>query len=193
MTECQTTLAEVPGLTEDLKIKILSWSRQILAAATAGQSLPPAPEELADLRGGVFVTLKKLGKLRGCIGRFDFTGLLADAIESMVKAAAFDDPRFNPVVSSELDLLEITISVLTEPKPLTSLDDLVIGRDGLYLLHPHGRGVLLPVVAEEYGWTPLEFARQTSVKAGLNPGAWEDPKANLLVFTAPSFTSKSLD
>ena len=49
--------------------------------------------------------------------------------------------------------------------------------------------MLLPVVAEEYGWTPLEFARHTALKAGLHPEAWRDPGARLLVFTAPAFSS----
>jgi AmmeMemoRadiSam system protein A len=135
------------------------------------------------------VTLKRKGRLRGCIGQFAFDGLLEKAIAEMVRAAAFRDPRFPPLGSSELADLEITVSVLTPPKPLKSLDDVVIGRDGLYLVHPHGRGVLLPVVAVEQGFSPEEFARQTSVKAGLHPEAYKDPGAELLVFTAPAFST----
>jgi AMMECR1 domain-containing protein len=69
------------------------------------------------------------------------------------------------------------------------LEDIVIGRDGLYLIHPKWSGVLLPVVAQEEGWNPLEFARYTSIKAGLSPDGWKDPQARLLVFTAPAFST----
>ena len=183
--------SEVLELSDALKNEILSWSRQILAARLDDKSAPKPPAGLDGLKGGVFVTLTKRGNLRGCIGRFDFTFPLAEAIEEMVIAAAFQDPRFPPVSKRELGDLVFTISVLTEPQPLANIDDVVIGRDGLFLLHPKGRGVLLPVVAEERGWTPLEFARNTAVKAGLHPEAWRDPGARLLVFTAPAFTSQS--
>jgi AmmeMemoRadiSam system protein A len=179
------------GLPERLQEPVLEWIRQILAAKLSGGQAPPPPDGLEGLRGGVFITLKSGGNLRGCIGRFEFTAPLASAIRDMSLMAAFQDPRFPPLREGELSGLELTVSVLTEPKPLDSLDDLVIGRDGLYLLHPQGRGVLLPVVAEEYGWTPLDFARHTAVKAGLHPEAWRDPGARLLVFTAPAFSSGS--
>jgi AmmeMemoRadiSam system protein A len=180
-----------PELSESLKKEILDWCRRILSAALNCEPLPPGPA-LDDRKGGVFVTLNRLGQLRGCIGRFDFSALLADSIQSMILAAAFEDPRFPPLSASELGDLEITVSILTEPKPLKSLDDIVIGRDGLYLLHPHGRGVLLPVVALEMGWNAKEFARHTSIKAGLSPKAYEDPRAQLLVFTAPAFSTSDL-
>jgi AmmeMemoRadiSam system protein A len=176
-------------LSDSLKDEILNWSREVLAAELDRKTAPAPPAGLEGRQGGVFVTLKRGGKLRGCIGRFEFSSPLASAVKEMVLAAAFHDFRFPPIAKKELDDLELIISVLTEPKPLESLEDLVIGRDGLYLLHPRGRGVLLPVVAEEHGWTPLEFARNTARKAGLSLEAWKDPGARLLVFTAPAFSS----
>ncbi|MDR2442997.1 MAG: AmmeMemoRadiSam system protein A [Deltaproteobacteria bacterium] len=191
MKEDDNNLNSSGELTDSLKAEILAWCRQILLARLNHKSPPPAPQALKSLKGGVFVTLKKFDQLRGCIGRFEFSCPLADSIQEMVLAAGFKDPRFEPLAASELKDLEITISVLTEPKPLADIADVVIGRDGLFLLHPHGRGVLLPVVAEEQGWSAIEFARHTAVKAGLNPNAWQDPQAQLLVFTAPAFTDKS--
>ncbi|MDR1677006.1 MAG: AmmeMemoRadiSam system protein A [Deltaproteobacteria bacterium] len=178
------------GLSESLKKEILLWSRDILDCRLQDRPLPKGPN-LNGLRGGVFVTLKKKGKLRGCIGRFDFSPPLAESIKEMVQAAAFQDPRFPPLDQSELAALDITISVLSEPKPLSSLDDLVIGRDGLYLIHPRGRGVLLPVVAVEQGWSALEFANHTAIKAGLPSNAWHHPETQLMVFTAPAFSTDS--
>jgi AmmeMemoRadiSam system protein A len=184
----ETRDAKEEGLSEALKGKILDWCRELLEGALQGRPQPKGPD-LGNKRGGVFVTLKKEGRLRGCIGRFDFSALLADAIRDMVLAAAFQDPRFPPLTAVELADLDITVSILSEPKPLPGLDNLVIGRDGLFLVHPRGRGVLLPVVAVEQGWTALEFARHTSLKAGLDPEAWRDPGAKLMVFTAPAFST----
>jgi AmmeMemoRadiSam system protein A len=179
---------EPAELTESKKRDILRWCRDVLRAKLENSPKTPEPS-LEGRRGGVFVTLKLGGRLRGCVGRFDFQAPLRDSIYEMILAAAFQDPRFPPLKRSELDDLEITVSVLTEPKPLKNLDELVIGRDGLYLLHPKGRGVLLPVVAVDQGWTAEEFARGTSVKAGLPPEAYKDADASLLVFTAPAFST----
>ncbi|MDR1871207.1 MAG: AmmeMemoRadiSam system protein A [Deltaproteobacteria bacterium] len=183
---------ETELLSLELKKAILDWCRGVLAARLDQKDLPPAPP-LEGRKGGVFVTLKRHGNLRGCIGQFSFDGPLEGAIRDMVSAAAFRDPRFPPLRSDELADLDITVSILTPPTPLKSLDDVVIGRDGLFLLHPHGRGVLLPIVAEERGFSPEEFARQTSLKAGLNPEAYKDPEAKLLVFTAPAFSTDPSD
>jgi AmmeMemoRadiSam system protein A len=179
---------ESAPLTDELKTSVLKWARDILSARFDQTGLPKAPS-LEGRRGGVFVTLKLYGHLRGCIGRFMFEDLLENAIAEMVTAAAFRDPRFPPLTKPELEGLDITISVLTPPQPLNSLDDLVIGRDGLFLEHPHGRGVLLPIVAVEHKFSPTEFARQTSLKAGLHPEAYKEPGARLLVFTAPAFST----
>jgi AmmeMemoRadiSam system protein A len=175
-------------LPDNLKKDVLQWCRDILTAQLDKKPNPTGPD-LEGRRGGVFVTLKRSGQLRGCIGRFEFQTPLSDAIREMVLAAAFRDPRFPPLERRELADLDVTVSILTEPKPLASLDSLVIGRDGLYLLHPRGRGVLLPVVAVEQGWSAQQFARQTAVKAGLQPDAYQDPGAQLLVFAAPAFST----
>ncbi|MDR0550364.1 MAG: AmmeMemoRadiSam system protein A [Deltaproteobacteria bacterium] len=180
--------ALLDDLTPGLKKEVLDWCRSILVAKLNGAA-PPAAPPLEDRRGGVFVTLKKKGRLRGCIGRFAFDDLLEKAILEMVEAAAFQDPRFPPVTKDELKDLDITVSVLTPPQPLESIDDLVIGRDGLFLFHPRGRGVLLPVVAVEQGFTQEEFAKATAIKAGLSPEAYKDPLAKLMVFTAPAFST----
>ncbi|MDR1165506.1 MAG: AmmeMemoRadiSam system protein A [Deltaproteobacteria bacterium] len=174
-------------LTRESQKEILDWCLEILRASLTGKAPPPGPK--VEGEGGVFVTLKKNGELRGCIGVFSWDRPLRETIERMTLAAAFNDHRFPPLTLPELDNLELTISVLTQPKPVANLQDIVIGRDGLYLLHPKSRGVLLPVVAEEYGFTPTQFAEQTSMKAGLPPKAYLDPGAELLVFTAPAFST----
>jgi AmmeMemoRadiSam system protein A len=179
-------------LPEDLQKETLSWCRSLLEAALKRLPYPQAPSALGGRKGGVFVTLKEKGELRGCIGNFDFASPLEDSIRDMTLAAAFRDRRFPPVREEELSGLSVTISVLTPPKPISSdLEGLVIGRDGLYLIHPNGRGVLLPVVAQERGWGPQEFAWRTAIKAGLDKNAYKDPQARLMVFTAPDFSDEA--
>ncbi|MDR1313293.1 MAG: AmmeMemoRadiSam system protein A [Deltaproteobacteria bacterium] len=170
-----------------LQKDVLVWCREILRAALKGVPDPPGPD-IPGL-GGVFVTLKTSGGLRGCIGRFSWERPIKSAIAEITRAAAFEDFRFPPVSAPEIPGLEITVSVLTPPEPLPGLESLVIGRDGLILIHPRGKGVLLPVVAEEHGWGPREFAEHTSRKAGLGADAYLDPRARLLVFRAPAFST----
>ncbi|MDR2339293.1 MAG: AmmeMemoRadiSam system protein A [Deltaproteobacteria bacterium] len=174
--------------TKDEKMAILEWCRELLRATLEDKPEPEGPELKGN--GGVFVTLKKDGDLRGCIGVFDWSRPVKETIARMTKAAAFADHRFNAVSLPEVDQLEIVVSVLTQPEKLEGIDKIVIGRDGLYLVHPKGRGVLLPSVAVEYGFAPLEFVENTCRKAGLPPSAYADPGAELMVFRAPAFSSQ---
>jgi AmmeMemoRadiSam system protein A len=89
--------------------------------------------------------------------------------------AASRDPRFDPVATEELPNLEIEVSVLG---PLEAIDPhtpgaVVVGRHGLVVEQGPRRGLLLPQVATEWGWTTEQFLRQTCVKAGLAPDAWQ--------------------
>jgi AmmeMemoRadiSam system protein A len=183
MAEGDSPLVSDTGLQKE----VLDWCREILRAALNGEPEPPGPEIPGN--GGVFVTLKDSHGLRGCIGRFSWEQPIKDTIAEITRAAAFEDYRFPPLTRPELDGLELTVSVLTPPEPAGNLEKLVIGRDGLFLLHPQGRGVLLPVVAEEHGWGPKEFAEHTARKAGLPAQAYRDPGARLLVFRAPAFST----
>ncbi|MDR1042019.1 MAG: AmmeMemoRadiSam system protein A [Deltaproteobacteria bacterium] len=183
MPEVDSPLLSDRGLQKE----VLDWCREILGAELNGDPEPPGPK--IDGNGGVFVTLKKSGGLRGCIGRFSWASPIKTTIAEIARAAAFEDYRFPPLTAPELPELEITVSVLTPPEELKDLESLVIGRDGLLLIHPRGKGVLLPVVAEEHGWGPKEFAEHTSRKAGLQPQAYLDPEASLMVFTAPAFST----
>lgn len=175
-------------LSPETKKSLLDWSFAILEAKLKKKAPPAGPP--VEGNGAVFVTLKRHGQLRGCVGRFNWDDPLKDTIASMTLAAAFDDYRFASLSIPELEGLDITISVLTPLEPLSDIKDLVIGRDGLFLLHPKGRGVLLPVVAEEQGWNAVEFAEHTSVKAGLHPEAYKDKGAELMVFRAPAFSTE---
>jgi AmmeMemoRadiSam system protein B/AmmeMemoRadiSam system protein A len=135
---------------------------------------------------GVFVTLKKRGDLRGCIGRMTPDRPLAELVAAMALQSAFEDPRFSPVTARDLPDLEIEISVLTPMKPVSGPNDIVVGRDGV-LLEKGGRSaVFLPQVAPEQGWGRDEMLNHLSRKAGLPSGAWREG-ASFLTFQAIIF------
>ena len=135
---------------------------------------------------GVFVTLKKRGDLRGCIGRMIPDRPLAELVGAMALQSAFEDPRFSPVTPRELPDLEIEISVLTPMKPVSGPNDIVVGRDGVLLQKGGKSAVFLPQVAPEQGWGRDEMLNHLSQKAGLPSGAWRDG-ASFLTFQAIVF------
>lgn len=136
---------------------------------------------------GVFVTLKKRGELRGCIGRMIPDRPLAELVGAMALQSAFEDPRFSPVTPRELPDLEVEISVLTPMKPVSGPNDIVVGRDGVLLQKGGKSAVFLPQVAPEQGWGRDEMLNHLSQKAGLPSGAWRDG-ASFLTFQAIVFS-----
>lgn len=141
---------------------------------------------LAEKRG-VFVTLKKEGDLRGCIGTVAPDRPLGEAVRTMAIQAAFFDPRFPPLEQEELSEITIEISLLTVPTPVPSWHDIVIGRDGMILSLRGRQALFLPQVAPEQGWdleTTLSYLAQ---KAGLPRDAWRDPACRFQTFQAEVF------
>jgi hypothetical protein len=138
-------------------------------------------------RYGAFVTLKRHGELRGCIGNIVGTAPLGETVAQMAKAAATADPRFPPLKPEELKGLELEISVLTPLEPVIDPKDIVVGRHGLFIVYGNNRGLLLPQVATEQGWDRETFLEQTCWKAGLPPGAWRNPGAQIYKFSAEVF------
>ncbi len=134
------------------------------------------PEVFREKRG-VFVTLHKDHDLRGCIGYPEPVMALVDAILDSAVGAAMHDPRFPPVRHEELEQIAIEVTVLTPPvkidaNPWDLPDHVKIGKHGLIVKKGIHQGLLLPQVAEEWGFDSEEFLSQTCVKAGLPPDAW---------------------
>ncbi len=127
-------------------------------AKVDGDKLPAALR--AD--GGCFVTLENHGQLRGCIGNMTARGPLYEAVIQNAISAC-QDRRFarNPVTAQELDDLHIEISYLTPMRQVENTDEIIVGRHGLLISFVAQRGVLLPQVAYERGWTREEFLAQT--------------------------------
>ncbi|MBR2560160.1 MAG: AmmeMemoRadiSam system protein A [Firmicutes bacterium] len=103
------------------------------------------PEEMLERRAGVFVSLHKEGRLRGCIGTIQpARGCIAEEIIENAVSAALNDPRFDPVRESELESLEISVDVLSDPEPIDSPDELDVKRYGVIVTKGYRRGLLPP-------------------------------------------------
>jgi AmmeMemoRadiSam system protein A len=110
------------------------------------------------------------------------------SIIEMAKAAAFEDPRFPSVKAGEMQSITIEISVLSEMEIVHEANEVQIGRDGLFLDHPFGSGLLLPQVPVEWHWNLSTFLNQICYKAGLVAESWKDEKAKLYRFSAEIFS-----
>lgn len=176
-------------LSADDREWLLGLARSTIKANLEGKRLPgdaPRPGPLTEIRGA-FVTLSIDGGLRGCIGHVIGTEPLWLSVRSNAVNAAFRDPRFPPLTVPEFATIEIEISALTPLRPISSPDEIVIGRDGLVIERGLHRGLLLPQVAERYNWSPEEFLDQTCRKAGMKPGCWRGADAEFAIFSAEVF------
>ena len=167
-----------------------SFARQVIEFAIREVDVgrPTPPEQSIESFGGVFVTLKKLGRLRGCMGTLDASQPLAEAVQYAARVAALSDPRFSPVALSELPDVSVEVSILSNPWPMQSIDDLQIGTHGIVVRKGLQRGLFLPQVASEHQLDKHTFlSRCCAEKAGLTPDAWQDPDTEVLLFTAEIF------
>ena len=140
---------------------------------------------------GVFVSIKKAGELRGCIGIFISDKPLYLTVVDMAVSAASKDPRFIPLITSELSQISIEISCLTPLQSIKNISEIEVGRHGLYIIKDCYRGVLLPQVAIEYKWNREEFLQHTCIKAGLNPNCWQQEGVQIFIFEAEIFAEES--
>jgi AmmeMemoRadiSam system protein A len=135
-------------------------------------------------KGGAFVTIRKDGELRGCIGYIESALPLWRVVAEVADKAAFEDPRFEPLEPDEFRGMSIEVSVLSVPERMASAEDIVVGEHGLIIEFGGRRGLLLPQVATEYGWDRDRFLEHVCRKAGLPPDAWRDPGAAVYLFRA---------
>ena len=170
------------------KKTLLKFARSTLEQYFTVQTLP-LPRNMnpmLKIKRGTFVTLRKHGNLRGCIGHMSEDTPLCTIVGAMALQAAFNDRRFSPLTQEELSRVEIEISVLTPFTQIKNADDIVLGRDGVIVKKSGRQAVFLPQVATETGWTKEEFLDQLCFKAGLDAGDWKD--AELFTFQAIVFS-----
>lgn len=168
--------------------RILTYIRELLKARLTGGPEPKLdlPGEFLDQKRGIFVTLRKHGALRGCIGQVLGHEPLRGSIRHMGLAAAFEDPRFPPVSLDELKDLHIHVSILTEPQPVKSYKDIRLGTDGIIVSYGWRKGVYLPEVATETGWDQRTFFISCAIeKAGMDEAELDE--AEIEVFQTEGF------
>ena len=181
------------GLTEDQKAALLSFARETIVRYLTTETTPLARgfDPALQLDQGAFVTLKKKGDLRGCIGHMAEDMPLCQVVGFCALQSAFNDRRFSPVVLGELPDIDIEISVLTPYRRVGGYDEIRIGRDGV-LMEKSGRSaVFLPSVAVDQGWNREEMLSHLSAKAGLSSDAWKRD-AVFYTFRAVAFSESEL-
>ena len=188
-------LLDEPGLNQNERENLLKLARFTLKYYF-NHGHPPAVEEIPikvspvlKEKKGAFVTLKKHGELRGCIGFIRPIFPLYKTVMQASLQAAFADPRFLPLRQEELKEIDIEISVLGPIIPVKKVEEIRVGRDGLIIKKDGQQGLLLPQVATEFNLDRLKFLELTCKKAGLSPSAWKKG-ASIYRFTAEVFGEK---
>jgi len=132
------------------------------------------PDKLKN-NWGAFVTLKIDGRLKGCIGRFISDDPLFKVVQKSALSSAFEDPRFTPITRKEFEKAEIEITVLGQLKKINDINEIIIGKHGIYIKQDFRSGTMLPQVATESGWSVEEFLGYTSRdKAGIGWDGWRN-------------------
>ncbi len=192
---------DLAQLSEEEKRMLLNVARRsieerLLAGRTLSIDLKDFPARLRD-PGASFVTLTIGGQLRGCIGSVEAHQPLVIDVRDNALKAAFSDPRFPPLSRSELDRIDIEVSVLTHPEPIpfTDTEDLLRqirpGVDGLILEYGYFRGLFLPQVWEQLP-DRREFMAHLSLKAGLPADAYTYPGVTIKRFHVLAFSESEM-
>ncbi|MFA6599869.1 MAG: AmmeMemoRadiSam system protein A [Candidatus Omnitrophota bacterium] len=162
----------MPDLSSNSREKLLGAAREAIRIhLETGDhyEFKPLESELR-LNRGCFVTLRKAGALRGCIGTFDAGKPLCENIPRMAAAAAFQDTRFTPVTKPELEFIRIEISVLGPLEKIASMEEIELGKHGILVRSGMRSGTFLPDVAIEHKMSREQFVMVCArEKAGLGP------------------------
>ncbi|MBN2695814.1 AmmeMemoRadiSam system protein A [bacterium] len=166
------------NLNENDKQWLLQLSRETITQSFKNRSAEPQniPDIFYD-KMGTFVTLKKNGDLRGCIGYLIPQKMIyQDVIDNSINSAFYDN-RFSPLLKTELELIKIEISILTPPTQFeyTTKEEIIYKMDekpGVILKNGARSATFLPQVWEQLT-TPIAFLTNLSLKAGLSPDSWQ--------------------
>jgi len=179
------------------KISLLTLARDTLNEKIArgidkkiDESAVPA---ILQQAAGAFVSLhrKSDGKLRGCMGSFKAVTPLYKLIKETVISAALRDFRFSHLSEDELEDTDIEISVLSPMKEIETIDEIELGRHGIYISKDHRSGTFLPQVALATGWDKEEFlGRCARDKAGIGWEGWKE--ATIYTYEAEVFSEKEI-
>lgn len=186
----ESVLSKVPNLLHKDKIALLKYAHDVIKNHFVfnKESIvkPVFDEELNDF-GGAFVSVYVDNKLRGCIGQFNSEMDLYQLVKEMAVSAAYQDSRFAPVSEEELDKLHVEISVLTPMRKINHIDEIELGRHGVYLKKDEFTGTFLPQVATKTKWELEEFLGHLAKdKAHIGWEGWRD--AEIYIYEAIVFS-----
>ena len=181
-------------LDADQKKELLRIARDTIRQKLEnGTRLEVATEdEYLQKEMGVFVTLHKNGRLRGCMGSMVAREPLYLAVRNMAIASASQDYRFPTMSKEEIDEIDIEISALTPMRKISDSAEIELGKHGVMVIQGENTGVYLPQVATETGWTKEEFMDSLCTqKARIPHDAWKTGQCDIFVFTAEVFGEES--
>jgi len=155
--------------------ELLAWAKACVAAAVTHETPQGRPlSSPFSEPHGVFVTIKKNGNLRGCIGSLIGSDSIIDDIATQARHSALNDHRFEPITRDELPLLTVELTVLSPPKKCDSASKIRLGIDGIIFKKGLLQSVFLPQVPVEQSWDLAETLSELAIKAGLSADAWKD-------------------
>jgi AmmeMemoRadiSam system protein A len=188
--DCDVGDGGAPALTQEDRKCLFGIVRGTIEGVLYSRpyALPESlPKRLLQTRA-TFVTLRKHGELRGCIGGTSATEPLPECLQASALGAAFKDPRFPPLTADEWPDVTIAISVLSEARPIDGADNFEPGRHGIIMEYKDKHAVFLPKVAVDHGWDRGTTLSYLSKKAGLARDAWRSDAARFHVFEADEFS-----
>jgi len=183
------------SLDEKQKLYLIQLARKTVAELVKnGKHYEPAKPEDAKLveDAPVFVTLHRSGQLRGCIGQMMARGPLYLAVRDMAIAAASEDYRFQPVSESELDAIDIEISVLSPMKRISSWEEIEPFKHGVYVKRGFNSGVFLPQVWGQIPDKEAFLGELCAQKAHLERDCYKKPGTEIYVYTVFEFSEKEM-
>ena len=181
-------MSETRELDADERARLLTAARNAIRCVIEDETFArPETTPAMERKAGAFVTLRRRGALRGCIGMLDPGTPLVDSVTGAAVAAATRDHRFSRLTRWELDECDLEISVLGEFIEVSRPEEIMVGRDGVLLRAGHQSALFLPQVATEQGWDRDTLLDHLCLKAGLATGTWRRPDARLERFTAEVF------
>ena len=170
--------------------QLLQIARQTLENYLKDKKIPKVEvkDKALNQKLGAFVTLRKNGGLKGCIGQFEAAKPLYQIIQDKAIDAALRDPRFSPVKYEELEDIIIEVSVLSPRKKIDDWQKIELGKHGVVIKKGLRSGTYLPQVATETGWDLETFLSSLcSHKTGLANDCYKDKKTEIFIFTAQVF------
>lgn len=166
---------------------LLKLARDAIAERYGAPSSPPPHEPWLAEPGATFVSLMQNGRVRGCIGSVQALQPLLEDVQQNASAAAFRDPRFEPLREDEFSCTQVEVSLISSMHRIifdsehSALSQIRPGVDGVVFEYAHFRSTFLPKVWEQLP-TVEAFMTQLKIKAGL-PGDFWAPQVKLSPFT----------